>query len=98
MWIPEPDDGLPREYKLTGIRIGDVGIIAADSSFDFLFNVCAPANDSIHQPYGVPDKFEQVDQGEVKVLRDMHSKGARIFRGFSEAKNLSISMGTEDNP
>jgi hypothetical protein len=38
--MPTPSRALPAVYRKKGIRIGDVGRITANGSFDFLFNVC----------------------------------------------------------
>ena len=57
MFIPEPYNNLSREYCDKGASIGDVGIIAADGSFSFVFNICAAAGDPINCN-GVPDKFK----------------------------------------
>ncbi|KAL0059197.1 hypothetical protein AAF712_014091 [Marasmius tenuissimus] len=46
------------EYRTSGIRVGDVGLVTADGCFDFLFNVCVPDNDPINQYNRVPQGFE----------------------------------------
>ncbi|KAK1230341.1 SCF ubiquitin ligase complex subunit cdc4 [Marasmius sp. AFHP31] len=58
LWVPEPNGDLPPEYRTTGIRVGDVGLVTADGCFDFLFNVCVPNDDPINQYNGVPPGFE----------------------------------------
>ncbi|KAK1222700.1 SCF ubiquitin ligase complex subunit cdc4 [Marasmius sp. AFHP31] len=58
LWIPEPNGDLPPEYRTTGIRVGDVGLVTADGSLDFLFNVCLPDDDPINKYNGVPPGFE----------------------------------------
>ncbi len=48
LWIPEPDDTLPQEYRQSGISIGDVGLLTDEGGFDFIFNVHASADDSVN--------------------------------------------------
>ncbi|KAI3611462.1 lte1 protein [Moniliophthora roreri] len=57
LWFPEPSAGVPEEYRATGVRIGDVGIVESNQPFDYLFNICHEANDPINVDYGVPDDF-----------------------------------------
>jgi hypothetical protein len=66
LFIPEPNENLPLEYRQIGISIGDVGIIMPDGSFSFLFNICAPADDPVHC-YGVPDGFKSVHPTPLDV-------------------------------
>src|ERR1700691_6290178 len=73
LFIAEPDDNLPLEYRTKGTSIGDVGIITADASFDFVFNICVSANDPVNC-HGVPDGFEQLtlDPEDISLLSNMH--------------------------
>ena len=57
MFFPEPSITLPVAYRRRGIGIGDVGIITASGGFDFMFNICLPANHAINLG-GVPEGFE----------------------------------------
>ncbi|EEB98061.1 hypothetical protein MPER_02497, partial [Moniliophthora perniciosa FA553] len=49
LWIPEPNELLPPQNRETGVRIGDVGLITEDGGFDYIFNICAAADDPINQ-------------------------------------------------
>ncbi|KAF9228829.1 hypothetical protein BS17DRAFT_744996 [Gyrodon lividus] len=60
LWFPEPDSSLPEDYRHEGLRIGDVGIVVEDGSFDVLFNICLPEDHPLHQPHGVPANFKRV--------------------------------------
>ncbi|PFH47984.1 hypothetical protein AMATHDRAFT_150842 [Amanita thiersii Skay4041] len=57
LYMPEPDRNLPIAYRMNGISIGDVGRITPDGAFDFLFNICSPADDPMN-PSVLPEKFE----------------------------------------
>ncbi|KIM47217.1 hypothetical protein M413DRAFT_23455 [Hebeloma cylindrosporum] len=56
LWIPEPNDRLPIEYRRKGICVGDVGIITDYGGFDFMFNICLPRDHPIN-PNDLPDDF-----------------------------------------
>jgi hypothetical protein len=68
LWLPEPNEYLPEEYQESGIRIGDVGLVRPDGSFDYLFNVCHPASHHINKDR-TPDDFECV---ELSMPHDMY--------------------------
>lgn len=60
LWIPQPNLNLPDAYRAQGVRIGDVGLIAVHGGFDFLFNICSPADDPVHSGGRLPDGFEPI--------------------------------------
>jgi len=60
LWIPQPNLNLPDAYRAQGVRIGDVGLIAAHGGFDFMFNICSPADDPVHSGGRLPDGFEPI--------------------------------------
>lgn len=43
LWIPHPNIRLPKSYVDKGVSVGDVGIITQYGAFDYLFNICLPA-------------------------------------------------------
>ncbi|TFK19371.1 hypothetical protein FA15DRAFT_601623 [Coprinopsis marcescibilis] len=43
LWIPQPNGHLPKSYVDKGVSVGDVGIITPEGAFDYLFNICLPA-------------------------------------------------------
>jgi hypothetical protein len=57
--MPEPNNNLPSPYRKKGVQIGDVGILAPDGSFSFLFNICVSRNDPINPPT-LPEEFAPV--------------------------------------
>ena len=56
LWLPEPSSTLPTVYRRQGISIGDVGTITKFGGFDFMFNICLPADHPINQQ-GLPEGF-----------------------------------------
>jgi hypothetical protein len=56
LWVPQPKRHFGDSSAPAGIAIGDVGIITADGGFDFLFNVCVPADHPIN-PRDLPSSF-----------------------------------------
>ena len=59
LYRPEPNRGLPIEYRKKGVRIGDVGRITPDGSFDFLFNIDSSQANSVNPPI-LPRDFETI--------------------------------------
>ena len=59
LWIPPANLSLPKEYRRTGVRIGDVGIITAIGGFSFLFNICLPHDDPVN-PAVLPEHFSPI--------------------------------------
>ena len=59
LWIPAPNLRLHRNYRRTGVRIGDVGIITRHGAFSFLFNICLPHNDPVN-PRLLPEHFARI--------------------------------------
>ena len=47
------------DYRRTGIRIGDVGIITHSGGFSFLFNICLPHDDPVN-PRVLPEHFAPI--------------------------------------
>ncbi len=55
---------LPKEYRKSGVRVGDVGIFGPSGEFDFLFNVLLPADHNINTGR-VPEGFYPLDKSKV---------------------------------
>jgi hypothetical protein len=66
LWIPGPNRKLPAEYRRSGIRTGDVGIIYRSEGFSFLFNIFLPATHDINKGR-VPEAFSPLDFEEVEM-------------------------------
>ncbi|KAF8811958.1 hypothetical protein BYT27DRAFT_7059882, partial [Phlegmacium glaucopus] len=88
LWIPEPNRRLHINYRRTGIRIGDVGIINDSGGFSFLFNICLPHNDPVN-PRVLPEHFapisppvEAIDIEEFLVFKN----DSHLVSASSQAK------------
>ncbi|KAL0952577.1 hypothetical protein HGRIS_006833 [Hohenbuehelia grisea] len=99
LWIPEPNGYLPLEYRETGVRIGDVGIITPDGGFDFLFNICHPASDPINSN-GVPESFVPlvVESKDIFDTQNMYDLNSYIASVEMRRTSLTISGSTNENP
>jgi len=64
LWIPGPSRTLPTEYRRSGVRIGDVGIIYRSGKFNFLFNIFLSANHPINRGR-VPETFYHLDFSKI---------------------------------
>jgi hypothetical protein len=81
--IWRPDLSIPQ--KVQGIEIGDVGLMSADGSFDFLFNICAGPSGSINNG-AVPDCFQQ-------LRRELHHQPNDLPPGKLISGSLDIQHG-----
>ncbi|KAK7460819.1 hypothetical protein VKT23_008748 [Stygiomarasmius scandens] len=86
LWIPEPNDALPSEYRNDGVRVGDVGLIT-DGAFNFLFNICLEKDHPINRWHGVPQGFRPIEYNprSTHSIPNRHRPGAPI-----------CSLGTEE--
>ncbi|KDR76974.1 hypothetical protein GALMADRAFT_421840 [Galerina marginata CBS 339.88] len=81
LWIPGSNQKLEIGYQRDGVSIGDVGIITASGSFDFLFNICVPHNHPFNPPE-LPENF---------IPLALLPYDVRQNREFDEASFLSSS-------
>ena len=68
LWIPQPNMTLPPSYQRQGVSIGDVGIITPDGGFDFLFNVCLPAEHPSN-PEVLPEGFVPLELKPTDICK-----------------------------
>lgn len=69
LWKPDPrswGDHIPPEYISSGVRIGDVGIVTNDGSFDCIFNIYSPVAD-LSDRKGVPDDFSPLTWSQSNI-------------------------------
>jgi hypothetical protein len=88
---PKPDDNLPQEYRDRGTNIGDLVLITADGTIDFLFNICLPSDHPVNDGR-TPQCFEMVDLVASKDLSSMlgwHAIGSSIASSSVRRKSLA---------
>ncbi len=63
LYMPSPSKSLPMAYRKQGMRVGDIGVIAPNGAFDFLFNACRQREepDGAVNPVALPEGFELLD-------------------------------------
>ncbi|ESK85279.1 kinase-likeprotein [Moniliophthora roreri MCA 2997] len=92
LWLPKPTKhSLPKEYRRQGVQIGDVGVITSDGGFEFLFNVCLPADHPINQFRGTPSNFTPIRwNGPIHQTPNYFRPGELICSRSSERLQLPI--------
>jgi hypothetical protein len=82
--MPEPNNNLPSEYRKKGVQFGDVGIIAPDGSFSFIFNIYLSRDDPINPRYprSLPEEFVPID-------RSIDRADVRRFAAFKAGSHLA---------
>ncbi|KAL0567788.1 SCF ubiquitin ligase complex subunit cdc4 [Marasmius crinis-equi] len=93
LWIPEPNNALPDDYKKKGVRTGDVGVLTDDGGFDFVFNACVSATDPINVN-GVPESFQPLVRNPKQrreILRK-HGGGLPILSLGAETKRIDFQV------
>ena len=81
LWIPQSNSQLPKEYRVQGVLIGDVGIFTPEGGFDFLFNILRSSSDP-GNPDNLPDGFSPLSQ-------PLDDTDIRKFREFGNDSYLS---------
>ncbi|KAF5327182.1 hypothetical protein D9619_004390 [Psilocybe cf. subviscida] len=94
LWIPEPNCYLPIQYQRKGISIGDVGIITAAGSFDYLFNVLLTPDHPFNMGR-VPPGFVPL----LPLLDPSDIRGQLEFRSNSYIASSSVkrTLGNSDD-
>ena len=87
LWIPDPNHNLHLDYRRTGVRIGDVGIITDSGAFSFLFNICLPQNDPLN-PRMLPEHFTPISP---PILPSDIEK-FRVFKNGSHLASASVKI------
>jgi hypothetical protein len=99
MWAPQPLLNLPDAYKAQGVAIGDVGLITASGAFDYLFNICQPANASVNGERMTPRNFEHVElMPRDTADENFRPAGSVITSTSIESRTFNASLSGEANP
>ncbi|KAJ7096078.1 hypothetical protein C8R44DRAFT_378915 [Mycena epipterygia] len=95
---PQPFDDLPDEIRMKGTKIGDVGILTPDGSFDVFFNICRESDDPVNR-FGVPYGFETVylGSGDVASMASYHRPGSHVSNTTISKRRLDMDAGVENN-
>lgn len=90
LWTPEPNIELPECYQREGLKIGDVGVVDEDGSFDVFFNITLPREHPLHAPDGVPDNFTQVKlrREDYKIVHVAECPG-RVITSSNVDRSIS---------
>jgi len=92
MWVTEPSTTLPNAYRRRGIAVGDVGILTAFGAFDFMFNICLPADHPINQQ-GLPEGFSPISP----QLQSSDIQGHMEFQPDSYLATASVEKSRREN-
>lgn len=71
LWYPGSNDRLAQQsYKETGVRLGDLGVIRRNGTFDFLWNLAASKDDpvNLHNP---PKPVLSLPDGDLLAVKTM---------------------------
>ncbi|KAE9388140.1 hypothetical protein BT96DRAFT_836725 [Gymnopus androsaceus JB14] len=93
LWRPKDHDPrLPDIYKQDGIHIGDVGILDEFGGFDYLFNVCHPADHPLNEGR-VPENFKllEIDYTDTKEFPQEFKAGCYVESKPSRITKTMIS-------
>jgi hypothetical protein len=99
LWYPDLSINLRDAYMAQGVSIGDVGMITPDGSFDFLFNICSPADDPVNGN-DVPLGFAQVSvqPREKDTFPNMYGPGTVILSTSVEKTSIALQGLSQNNP
>ncbi|PBK89689.1 hypothetical protein ARMGADRAFT_935625 [Armillaria gallica] len=91
LWVPRPHADSPIMNR--GIDIGDLGYLADDGSFVFLFNVCHDAEDEVNRE-GVPPGFVPLRVPDNGTLTDpeRYTKNSAILSYGMKKKSISLDI------
>ena len=96
LWIPEPDQNLPPEYREEGVSIGDVGIVKPSGIFDFFFNINKPAEHAVNCDR--PSDFRPLDPPlRPRDISNIEIFGAGSFLTSSSIKRVRGSTNGYDS-
>ncbi|KAJ7498020.1 hypothetical protein B0H11DRAFT_830114 [Mycena galericulata] len=98
LFNPDPLNDVPDRDRKIGIRIGDVGVVTRDGSFDTIFNITLASNDPSNR-FGVPAGYVQVTlrPGDIAERAQCHPPGSDISNTAVKKTRLDMDAGTANN-
>ena len=95
--MAEPNNRLPEAYRETGLRIGDVGVVTAQGTFDIFFNICLPAHHPLHARRGVPEGFQQIDlaDDDMESIQPADHRGRVVATQSVSQKRMAVYTTAE---
>ncbi|KAK0446196.1 hypothetical protein EV421DRAFT_257364 [Armillaria borealis] len=100
LWIPESDSNLPDVVRNKGVSIGDLGILTDDGGFDFLFNVCAEADDPVNRGH-VPPQFQPLrirSSHAIRKIPGFHCRNSSITSAHVSKTTIIVEGSAEMTP
>ncbi len=90
---PSPTTTSQLFYRNKGVSVGDLGILADDGGFDFLFNVCAEADDPVNQGH-VPPQFQPLRIPSSHAIRKIpfHRKNSSITSAHVSKTTIALKV------
>ncbi len=92
LWLPEPISNLPHDCVRHGTQIGDLGYLADDGGFTYLFNVFKDAEDPVNLDWhSVPPGFVplKVDPG-IRQELEFHDKNSVVAMSGVEQRSAGV--------
>ncbi|KAK0217484.1 hypothetical protein EDD85DRAFT_894261, partial [Armillaria nabsnona] len=89
LWLPEPISNLPPDCVRHGTQIGDLGYLADNGGFDYLFNVLKDAEDPDN--LSVPPGFVplKMDPG-IREELEFHDKNSMVTMSGVEQRSAGV--------
>ncbi|KAK0470914.1 hypothetical protein IW261DRAFT_1425595 [Armillaria novae-zelandiae] len=98
LWLPGPLENLPSDCIRDGTQIGDLGYLADDGGFVYLFNVGKDASDPVNLHRTPPD-FTPLpgihERTNTQLRSHKHQKNSRLEAFSKEKKQISGDISAE---
>ncbi|KAJ6452287.1 hypothetical protein C8R45DRAFT_86143 [Mycena sanguinolenta] len=91
LYVPGPQSNLPREYRTTGVSIGDAGRVTPEGIFDFLFNIFLPRDHPVNAR--APHDFTPLAPYDPSDLCTVDFAPGDHVSGLSATETSNEAMG-----
>ncbi|KAK0217469.1 hypothetical protein EDD85DRAFT_781621 [Armillaria nabsnona] len=95
LWLPDPLSNLPPAYLRYGTQVGDLGYLADDGGFVYLFNVCKDAEDPVNLNRVPPNFAPLTSEPSILQRLEMHDKNSTITTSAVEQKSIGFDVSAE---